>query len=100
MSQAIGPFCDLKQDVTSWNYTEGAAVAIEMQEYEREREYFLLNLEICCVIFGGVYVFMLSPSLICRNIAKLGALSYFQDMSYRFYLYVIVAEISFIYGNE
>ncbi|KDR08043.1 hypothetical protein L798_02197 [Zootermopsis nevadensis] len=38
MSQAIGPFCDLKQDVTSWNYTEGAAVAVEMQEYERERD--------------------------------------------------------------
>nr|CAI5817993.1 unnamed protein product [Callosobruchus analis] len=36
MSQAIGPFCDLKQDVYSWNYTEGATVAIEMQEYERE----------------------------------------------------------------
>jgi hypothetical protein len=43
MSQAIGPFCDLKQDVTSWNYTEGAAVAIEMQEYERERGYFVFN---------------------------------------------------------
>ncbi|KAL0277851.1 UNVERIFIED_CONTAM: hypothetical protein PYX00_004986 [Menopon gallinae] len=38
MSQAIGPYCDLKQDVTSWNYTEGAAVAIEMEEYERERD--------------------------------------------------------------
>lgn len=38
MSQAIGPFCDLKQDVTSWNYTEGAVVALEMQEYERERD--------------------------------------------------------------
>jgi hypothetical protein len=38
MSQAIGPFCDLKQDVVSWNHTEGAAVAIEMQEYERERK--------------------------------------------------------------
>ncbi|KAK6621744.1 hypothetical protein RUM44_001551 [Polyplax serrata] len=38
MSQAIGAYCDLKQDVTSWNYTEGAAVAIEMQEYERERD--------------------------------------------------------------
>ncbi|CAH1999360.1 unnamed protein product [Acanthoscelides obtectus] len=38
MSQAIGPFCDLKQDVYSWNYTEGATVAIEMQEYERERD--------------------------------------------------------------
>ena len=51
----------MKQDVTSWNYTEGAAVALEMQEYEREREYFLLKLEISCMIFGGVYVFMLSP---------------------------------------
>ncbi|XP_012522195.1 uncharacterized protein LOC105828421 [Monomorium pharaonis] len=38
MSQAIGPFCDLKQDVTSQNYTEGAAVALELQEYERERD--------------------------------------------------------------
>ncbi|XP_043786702.1 uncharacterized protein LOC122711748 [Apis laboriosa] len=38
MSQAIGPFCDLKQDVTSSNYTEGAAVALELQEYERERD--------------------------------------------------------------
>lgn len=31
ISQAIGPFCDLKQDVTSSNYTEGAAVALELQ---------------------------------------------------------------------
>lgn len=31
LSQAIGPFCDLKQDVTSENYTEGAAVALELQ---------------------------------------------------------------------
>lgn len=38
MSQAIGAFCDLKQDVTSWNYTEGATVALDMVEYERERE--------------------------------------------------------------
>lgn len=38
MSQALGPYCDLKQDVTSWNYTEGAAVAVEMEEYERERD--------------------------------------------------------------
>lgn len=38
MSQAVGPFCDLQQDVTSYNYTEGAAVAIDMQEYERERD--------------------------------------------------------------
>lgn len=38
MSQALGPYCDINQDVTSWNYTEGAAVAIEMEEYERERD--------------------------------------------------------------
>jgi hypothetical protein len=38
MSQALGPYCDLEQDVTSWNYTEGAAVAVEMEEYERERD--------------------------------------------------------------
>jgi hypothetical protein len=74
MSQAIGPFCDLKQDVTSWNYTEGAAVAVEMQEYEREREYCLLNVEMCCMIFGGIYVFMHSPLLVCENIAIFGAL--------------------------
>lgn len=35
---AIGPFCDLNQDVGSFNHTEGAGVAIEMQEYERERD--------------------------------------------------------------
>lgn len=38
MSQAVGAFCNLKQDVTSWNYTDGAAVAIDMTEYERERD--------------------------------------------------------------
>lgn len=37
MSQAAGPFCDLKQDVISFNATEGATVAIDMVEYERER---------------------------------------------------------------
>lgn len=31
MSQAIGPFCDIKQDVTSFNYTEGAAVSLMME---------------------------------------------------------------------
>lgn len=36
MSQAIGPYCDIRQQVTSANSAEGAAVAIEMQEYERE----------------------------------------------------------------
>ncbi|XP_035896884.1 uncharacterized protein LOC118505337 [Anopheles stephensi] len=38
MSQAVGAFCDIKQDVTSWNYTEGAVVSIDMTEYERERD--------------------------------------------------------------
>ncbi|XP_050310583.1 uncharacterized protein LOC126746392 [Anthonomus grandis grandis] len=38
MSQAIGPYCDLKQTVYSWNYTEGATVALQMEEYERERD--------------------------------------------------------------
>ncbi|EDS36537.1 conserved hypothetical protein [Culex quinquefasciatus] len=38
MSQATGAFCDVRQDVTSWNYTEGAVVALDMVEYERERD--------------------------------------------------------------
>ena len=40
MSQALGPYCPLNQDVTSWNYTEGAAVHLNMEEYERERKQF------------------------------------------------------------
>lgn len=40
MSQALGPYCPLNQDVTSWNYTEGAAVHLNMEEYEREREWY------------------------------------------------------------
>jgi len=35
---AVGAFCKLNQDVTSWNHTEGAAVAIDAFEYERERD--------------------------------------------------------------
>lgn len=38
MSQSTGAFCALNQEVTSWNYTEGAVVAIEATEYERERD--------------------------------------------------------------
>lgn len=38
MSQALGAYCDLKQDVTSWNQSEGAGVSIHMTEYERERD--------------------------------------------------------------
>lgn len=36
MSQSIGPFCNLEQDITSWNQSEGAAVGLELVEYERE----------------------------------------------------------------
>lgn len=38
MSQAVGAFCHIDQDVTSWNYTEGAVVAIDAVEYEREHD--------------------------------------------------------------
>lgn len=38
ISQAVGAFCHIKQDVTSYNYTEGAVVALDMTEYERERD--------------------------------------------------------------
>lgn len=31
MSQAVGAFCDLNQDVTSSNFSEGAAVALELE---------------------------------------------------------------------
>lgn len=36
VSQSIGPFCDVNQEITSWNVSEGAAVALELIEYERE----------------------------------------------------------------
>lgn len=45
MSQAIGPYCDINQDVTSWNHTEGAAVALDMTEYERERDQCPMNFD-------------------------------------------------------
>jgi len=38
MSQAVGAYCHIKQDVTSWNYTEGAVVSLDLVEYERERD--------------------------------------------------------------
>lgn len=38
MSKAVGAFCNLKQDVGSWNYTEGAVVSLDLVEYERERD--------------------------------------------------------------
>ena len=43
ISQAVGAFCHIKQDVTSWNYTEGAVVALDMTEYERERKFDMVN---------------------------------------------------------
>jgi len=45
MSQALGPYCPLDQDVTSWNYTEGAAVHLNMEEYERERDQCPMNFD-------------------------------------------------------
>nr|CAG4641555.1 EOG090X03AK [Eurycercus lamellatus] len=45
MSQALGPYCPLNQDVTSWNYTEGAAVFLNMEEYERERDQCPMNFD-------------------------------------------------------
>ncbi|CAL8093357.1 unnamed protein product [Orchesella dallaii] len=45
MSLALGPFCSLNQDVTSWNYTEGAAVSLIMEEYERERDQCPMNFD-------------------------------------------------------
>lgn len=38
MSQAVGAFCKLNQEVTSQNHTEGAVVALDLIEYERERD--------------------------------------------------------------
>ncbi|KAH0561156.1 uncharacterized protein LOC123266064 [Cotesia glomerata] len=38
MSQAAGPVCSLDQTAKSYNWTEGAALAIDMTEYERERD--------------------------------------------------------------
>nr|CAG4647761.1 EOG090X03AK [Moina brachiata] len=45
MSQALGPYCTLEQDVTSWNFTEGAAVHLNMEEYERERDQCPMNFD-------------------------------------------------------
>jgi len=36
MSMSVGPFCDMAQDVTSTNWTEGAAVSLKLDENERE----------------------------------------------------------------
>ncbi|KAM7288077.1 uncharacterized protein ISCGN_031766 [Ixodes scapularis] len=38
MSQSVGAFCNVRQDVTSSNYSEGAEVALDMIEYEREHD--------------------------------------------------------------
>nr|CAG4640723.1 EOG090X03AK [Eulimnadia texana] len=45
MSQSLGPYCTLSQDVTSSNYTEGAAVSLAMHEYERERDQCPMNFD-------------------------------------------------------
>lgn len=38
MSQSVGAFCHVLQDVTSNNYSQGAEVALDMVEYEREHD--------------------------------------------------------------
>ncbi|XP_035710143.1 uncharacterized protein LOC110853068 isoform X2 [Folsomia candida] len=38
MSLSLGPFCSLIQDVDSYDNKHGAAVALVMEEYERERD--------------------------------------------------------------
>jgi len=40
MSLSLGPYCSLTQDVDSDDNAHGAAVALVMEEYERERELF------------------------------------------------------------
>jgi hypothetical protein len=39
MSLSLGPYCSLSQDVDSFDNKHGSAVALVMEEYEREREY-------------------------------------------------------------
>ncbi|XP_064476465.1 uncharacterized protein LOC135390623 [Ornithodoros turicata] len=38
MSQSVGAFCHVRQDVDSYNFSEGAQVALDMVEYEREHD--------------------------------------------------------------
>lgn len=38
MSQSVGAFCHVKQDVDSYNFSQGAQVALDMIEYEREHD--------------------------------------------------------------
>ncbi|ODM98595.1 hypothetical protein Ocin01_08083 [Orchesella cincta] len=45
MSLALGPFCSINQTVSSSNYTEGAAVSLIMEEYERERDQCPMNFD-------------------------------------------------------
>ena len=39
MSMAVGAFCHIQQDVRSGNSAQGAQIALEMVEYERERKW-------------------------------------------------------------
>ena len=43
MSQAVGSFCNINQRADSSNYTEGAAVFLDLLENEREREVLSLT---------------------------------------------------------
>lgn len=60
MSQAVGAFCDIRQDVTSSNFTEGAVVSIDMTEYERERK---LSLYIIFFVLRNKYCILFRRSM-------------------------------------
>lgn len=48
MSESVGPFCNFAQTVLSPD--NGAAIILDMVEYERERKYYIYSW-ICFIIF-------------------------------------------------
>ena len=46
MSQSVGAYCSLKQDVDSYNGTEGAAVAVDMIVSFIHNNYFPTNIHL------------------------------------------------------
>jgi len=53
ISQAVGPYCNLKQDVTSQNATEGASVALELEVRKNFFKNWImrLKLKLQCLIY-------------------------------------------------
>lgn len=51
MSESVGAFCHIKQDVSSYNASEGAQVSLVMEEYERERKLFTVDRKITVMHF-------------------------------------------------